>query len=73
MHPHCQSSAIAHNISIFIYHAATTPPPQSSLHPPPSQLYTADPLTVYGSQDDPGVVVRYDVSVAVFGLVDFQV
>lgn len=30
-------------------------------------------LTVYGSQDDPGVVVGYDVSVAVFGLVDFQV
>lgn len=31
------------------------------------------PLTVDRSQDDPGVVVRYHVSVAVFGLVDFQV
>lgn len=30
-------------------------------------------LTFYGSQDDSGVVVRYDVSVAVFGLVDLQV
>lgn len=60
------------------------PPRQSSLHmrqnrdPPPTtptsgQLDAADPLTVYRSQDDPGVVVRYDVSVAVFGLVDFQV
>lgn len=46
------------------------PPPTT---PTSGQLYAADPLTVYRSQDDPGVVVRYDVSVAVFGLVDFQV
>lgn len=76
MRPRCQSSAIAHNSSDFIYHAAATPPL------PPRVPITcgrtarqapADPLTVYRSQDDPGVVVRDDVGVAVFGLVDFQV
>lgn len=39
-----------------------------SLPPPPHH-----PLTVYRGKNDPGVVVRYDVSVAVFWLVDFQV
>lgn len=60
-----------------MYHAAATPPPPEfpspSLPSSPDQHHAADPLTVYRSQDDPGVVVRYDVSVAVFGLVDFQV
>lgn len=30
-------------------------------------------LTFYGCQDDSGVVVRYHISIAVFGLVDLQV